>query len=187
MYEVELKVRADHDDVRDRLEGSGADAAGRVLQEDTYYDAPHREFAETDEALRIRRERRLSDDVDETTARVTYKGALLEAASKSREEFETGVADGETVAEILKRLGFEAAETVRKEREVFDFGEYTVTLDDVDGLGEFVEVETETETEDIEDARDGARELLTDLDLDPDEQIRTSYLELLLADDSSAR
>jgi len=178
MYEVEVKLRADHDELTRALRERGAERLGRVVQADTYYDAPHREFAETDEAFRIRRE---FDDADgDPRARVTYKGPLLEAASKSREEFETGVDDGETMAAIAEHLGFDPAGTVRKERTRFRLDGYTVTLDSVDGLGEFVEVETETDDADIAAAREGARDLLAGLGLDPTDQVRTSYLGLLL-------
>lgn len=179
MFEVEVKVRADHDAVRDRLGEAGAERRGAVVQEDTYYDAPHRNFAETDEALRIRRERAPDADGAEADSRVTYKGPLVEAASKTREEFETGVEDGETMAAVFDGLGFDPAATVRKERERYALDGYAVTLDAVDGLGEFVEVETETGEEGVERAREGAYDLLERLGLDPDAQIRTSYLSLL--------
>ena len=180
MYEVEVKVRADHEQVRSQLATLGADSIGTVRQVDTYFDAPHREFVETDEALRIRRE---TED-DETNARLTYKGPLVEAESKTREEVEAAVANGDDVRAILEALGFSPAATVRKERERFSHGEFTITLDRVDDVGEFVEVETHAETEDaVETSREGAFDVMRDLDLDPDEQIRTSYLGLLLADD----
>jgi len=182
MYEVEIKVRADHETVRERLADLDADRQERVRQVDTYFDAPHREFAVTDEALRVRRVRAPEDEAGEEDARITYKGPLLDAESKSREEFETGVDEGATATEIFERLGFEAAATVEKDRERYELRGYDVTLDAVDGLGEFVEVETERETDDIAEARDGARELLGELGLDADEQIRTSYLGLLLAE-----
>lgn len=182
MYEVELKVRADHGPVRERLDALGARHVGSVVQVDTYYDAPHRDFAETDEALRIRRE---SPAEGEQQACLTYKGPLVEAESKTREEAETAVGDGDTAADVLAGLGFESAATVRKERERYTLGEQTVTLDTVDGLGEFVEVETEVETADaVEPAREAATDLLDGLGLDPAEGIRTSYLGLLLADGS---
>ena len=174
MYEVELKVRATHDAVRGRLAETDADCLGTVEQVDTYYDAPDRDFAETDEALRIREERG-----DEVTTHLTYKGPLVEAESKTRAEAETGVDDADALADILSGLGYEPAAEVRKERTRYEFRGYTVTLDSVEGLGEFVEVETETE-DDVAGARDGAREVMQSLDLDPDEQIRTSYLGLLL-------
>lgn len=178
MYEVELKLRTAHDPVRDRLRALGAEELGRVSQEDTYYDAPHRSFAETDEALRVRRER----GPDGSSVRVTYKGPLVEAESKTREEHETAVADEAELRAILEGLGFTPSATVRKERDRFGYEGYTVTLDSVDGLGEFVEVETEAEA--IAGAREGAKAVLRELDLDPESQVRTSYLGLLLDADN---
>ncbi|MDS0222993.1 class IV adenylate cyclase [Haloarcula sp. S1AR25-5A] len=177
MYEVEVKVPADIEAVADRLDELDAGQVDTVIQEDTYYDAPHRDFAETDEAFRVRRETRKG----ETTTKVTYKGPLLEAESKSREEFETGVEDGDDIDAIVQHLGFEPVATVRKNRRVYEVRRYHVTLDAVDDVGEFVEVERETDGE-IESIRDGAYEVLRDLDLDPNDQQRTSYLGLLLDD-----
>ena len=179
MYEVEVKVPADLERVRSRLTALEATEVGRVMQADTYYDAPHRSFPETDEALRLRVESRPNEADEET--RITYKGPLLDTDSKSREEFETAVGDGETMDAVLTNLGFEPVATVRKERERFDLEGYTVTLDAVDDVGEFVEVETEVDREaDLESAREGAFGVLERLGLDPDDQRRTSYLELLL-------
>ncbi|WP_119819339.1 class IV adenylate cyclase [Halalkaliarchaeum desulfuricum] len=191
MYEVELKVPAAHETVRDRLESMELSRETYVEQTDTYYDAPHREFAETDEALRIRRVRRLdsgnNDGMGNANGReeddcvtLTYKGPLVDDTSKTREERETDVIDGEELAGILTSLGFEPAATVEKRREVFTVDGYTVTLDDVSELGEFVEVEGEAEQADLETVREGAFEVLESIGLDPDDGIRTSYLELLL-------
>lgn len=133
MYEVELKVRADHERVRDALAARDADRERRVRQVDTYYDAPHRDFARTDEALRIREEIDLESG-DETTE-LTYKGSLVEDASKTREEHETAVCNPAGIEGILDGLGFEPAATVEKLREAFSVGGYTVALDTVAGLG----------------------------------------------------
>jgi len=177
MYEVELKVRADHDTVRERLAALDADHLGAVTQIDTYYDAPHRDFAETDEALRIRREER---DADDTTTRVTYKGPLVEDESKTRREVETGVEDGERLDDILGALGFAPAAVVEKERDRYALDGYTVTLDTVREVGDFVEIEREAPESELETVREGAVSRLGDLGLDPADQIRTSYLGLLL-------
>ena len=174
MYEVEMKVRADHDRVRSRLSDVGAEPKGTVRQVDTYYDHPVRDFAETDEALRVRRE--TAEEGNET--RITYKGPLVETESKTRSELETAVDDADVLESILESVGFEPAATVEKSRERFRCGEYTVTLDTVSGLGEFLEVETEAEV--IEPAREGAIELLDRLGFDREEGIRRSYLGLLL-------
>ena len=177
MYEVELKVRADHGTVRDALLEAGAESLGTIRQVDTYYDAPHRDFAATDEALRVRREHAHGEE----TAKITYKGPKIDVESKTREEHETTVADGGTAEAIFQGLGFEPAASVEKERHRYALRAFTVTLDDVAGLGQFLEVETDVETEaEVEAARADATTLLADLGLDPDAGIRTSYLGLLL-------
>ena len=189
MYEVEIKVPADLDATRERLREAGAERVAAVRQRDTYYDAPHREFAETDEALRIRRETPLTDgdespsgsDPDAATA-VTYKGPLLEEASKTRAEHETGVDDGEALAAVLSGLGFEPAATVEKRREFWAYDGFTVTLDAVSGLDEYVEIERGVESEgEVDATREAAVAALDRLDLDAADQVRTSYLGLLLA------
>lgn len=137
MYEVELKARADHERLRERLATLGADALGTVTQVDTYYDAPNRDFASTDEALRIRRER---DERGETVF-LTYKGPRVDETTKTRQEAETAVEDSDATRTILSELGFQPAATVHKERERYALDESHVTLDSVRDLGEFVEVE----------------------------------------------
>ena len=220
MYEVEVKVPADLELIRERLEAIDAEHVGTVEQADTYYDAPHRSFESTDEALRIRRERGSAEGIP--SCNVTYKGPLLEEASKTRVELETSVGDGEALNAILAHLGFDPVATVEKRRELYAVDSYTVTLDTVAEVGEFVEVEREVEAtddgsdgvraqgtngvqaedgvqEDVMDGvlddgpaqvaaddeaeiaavREGAYAVLEKLGLDPSEQIRTSYLELL--------
>lgn len=177
MYEVEVKVPADHDRVRSALEREGGDPLGSIEQIDVYYDAPHRDFAETDEALRIRRA--IGPD-GETDAFVTYKGPRVDGESKTREEIETPISSVEDVRAILTALGFEPVAEVEKVRERFRMDGYLVTLDDVTGAGQFVEVEAEASSEEIESVREGAYDVVTRLGLDPADQIRTSYLGLLL-------
>lgn len=200
MYEVEVKVPADHDAVRAALDEAGAERLETVAQADTYYDAPHRDFAATDEAFRIRtvasaapafeRTGDLVADVDAVLAgdasaggetRVTYKGPLVEAESKTREEFETTVGDRDELAAILDGLGFEPAADVRKLRTKYALDGFTVLLDAVEGVGDYVEIETDVATEtEVEVAREDAYAVLRDLGLDPTEQVRTSYLGLRL-------
>jgi adenylate cyclase class 2 len=176
VYEVELKLHADHEAVRERLAAEGADPLGAVVQRDTYYDAPHRNFAATDEALRVRRVE--EDGVVES--RLTYKGPLVDDDSKTRREYETVVGNGETVAGALEALGFAPAAEVRKRRERFVLDDYLVTLDAVDEVGEFVEVEGEAREGEVDRVREEVAAVVERLGLDPAGSIRTSYLELLL-------
>ncbi|WP_143415599.1 CYTH domain-containing protein, partial [Halorubrum sp. SD612] len=71
---------------------------------------------------------------------------------------------------------------VEKRREFWSYDGFTVTLDAVTGLDEYVEIEREVETEgEVDAAREAAVEALDRLGLDAGDQVRTSYLGLLLA------
>lgn len=176
MYEVELKLPADLPQVRRRLRDRGATEIGTVTQVDTYYDHPSRSFASTDEALRIRTERSGED----ATATVTYKGQLLETESKTRRELETEVAEPDVLDSMLRELGFDPVADVRKERERYELVGFTVTLDQVEGVGQFVEVEDTASKAEIDQRQEAATELVAELGLDPASHRQTSYLELLL-------
>lgn len=172
MIEIEVKVRADHSKAFPILKKIGAVKLGVEDQSDTYFAAPHRDFAKTDEALRIR-------SLD-GQAVLTYKGPKLDGISKTREEFETPV-DEVTTIQILHALGFSEAGVVRKKREVFRTGEITVCLDAVEGLGEFLEVEIVAENEkELDTSRAKLFELLKQFGAGEMNSIRTSYFEMVL-------
>ncbi|MBX6314407.1 MAG: class IV adenylate cyclase [Isosphaeraceae bacterium] len=142
-YEVEIKFRvADHRDVRHRLEDLGAQAGLPIGQEDIYLAHPARDFRQTDEALRLRR--------DGAGNRITYKGPKKGGPTKTREEIEVPFADGEDafarMARLLERLGFRPVATIRKSRSPFHLDYHgravEVVLDLAEGLGAFAEVET---------------------------------------------
>ena len=174
MIEVEVKVRAKHADVRKRLEELGAERVTEKTQRDIYFAAPHRDFADTDEALRVRHED------DETY--ITYKGPKLDEETKTREEHETTVGDAEEARAVFESLGFEEFGVVEKRRSVYELGGARVTLDDVSGLGKFVEVERDIEEKaDTEEPRAAVLDTLERLGLDADDSVRESYLELLHA------
>lgn len=175
MLEVELKFRvADLAELRDRLERLGARPAGTESQRDAYFNHPGRDFAETDEALRIR--------MVGGAATVTYKGPVLGTAAKSREELECGVADLDAFSQVLIRLGFRPTLTVEKERRQFalewDGRAATVCLDSVTGIGEFCELELLAGPDEREAAERALWSLAERLGLT--EMERRSYLEMLL-------
>lgn len=172
MIEVEVKVRADHSKIRPLLLEMGASKIGVEEQSDVYFAAPYRNFAKTDEALRIRS---LGGH-----AVLTYKGPKLDKVSKTRVEIETPV-DGTATAKIFHALGFLEAGAVRKKREIFRAGDITVCLDTVDGLGEFLELELDVEDgKYLESSRTQLFKFLSQFGMSEKDSIRTSYLEMAL-------
>ena len=172
MLEVELKVKIPAlEPVRKKLIGKNAEVLGKVHEHDIYYNAPHRDFAKTDEAVRVR----YTND----HAVVTYKGPKIKKFGlKAREELNFAVECGETFEMMLDRLGFTRTTEVNKWRENYRLGGASISLDLVEELGTFAEIEIITENED--DNPTGKIEALAkEIGIDG-EPILASYLELLL-------
>lgn len=179
-YEVEQKHHVE--DVRlllAQLAQRGVEPEHAVEQADQYFRHPARDFAVTDEALRIR--------TSGGRSHVTYKGPKVDVDTKTRRELELPLdvhdADGSQFAELLAVLGFQPVAIVRKRRRRFRIHhagrQVAGALDDVDGVGMFVELELIAEDANLEDTKRVIRELAAELQLGPTE--RRSYLEMLLA------
>ncbi|MBA3314829.1 MAG: class IV adenylate cyclase [Planctomycetota bacterium] len=184
MIEVELKFRTDDvSRVRQQVKEMGGLSEQVIEQVDTYFAHPVRDFAMSDEALRIR--------VVGDRACVTYKGPLLDQATKSREETEiwfTGGSNDEAgFASMLESLSFRPVRIVKKRREPWSLRwqerDVEVAIDAVDGLGDFVELETAATKEDFESAKAILLSLADVLSLSDSE--RRSYLAMLLAGDEA--
>jgi len=184
-YEVEQKFPVDDlAGVEAGLRARGAEIGPPVVEVDRYFNHPARDFSETDEAVRIRRKGEKHF--------ITYKGPKVDQTTKTRREIELplggeplGGAEGtvEAWSELLGALGFRVVAEVRKTRrraEVVHEGRTAeATLDQVDDLGDFVELELVAEQDGLDAARACLASLAESLGLKRSE--RRSYLELLMA------
>lgn len=171
MGSLEIEIKAfcqDIDTIRNKVKEMGASFVGILVEKDAYYNHPSRNFAESDEALRIRR----SGDASV----VTYKGPKLSEKAKTRYEREVSVDDPEGLEDILVKLGFIQAGRVSKEREEYMLNDILVCLDSVETLGTFVELEI------LSDDREGAEKKLFSLadTLGLSDFTRKSYLEMVI-------
>ncbi|MHB8164880.1 MAG: class IV adenylate cyclase [Methanoregula sp.] len=179
MLEVELKVRVSSlEPVRKLLLEKGAICSGRIHEHDIYYNAPHRDFGITDEAVRVR----YTND----HAVVTYKGAKIKKFGlKAREELNTAVESGEVFETMLDRLGFTKTTEVNKWRENYKFSGSAISLDEVDELGTFVEIEIMAEDENT-NAAVLIEKIAKEIGVSG-EPLLASYLELLLSKRSAVQ
>lgn len=180
-YEVEQKFQlADPAVIEARLPALGVVAGKPVEQHDTYFAHPARDFGHTDEALRIR-------SVGSRRS-ITYKGPRIDTSTKTRREIELALpptpADGDAddFPQLLGALGFvrvldvhKTRRTCRLTRQGYSF---EIALDEVRGLGQFIELETMADEEHVDSARSALNSLAAELALEQPE--RRSYLELLL-------
>ena len=150
------------------LSEMGAHREGTCYQTDSYFNHPSRNFAQTDEALRIR--------ISNSDTFLTYKGPKIDSFTKTREELEIHIDDPDISRLLLERLGFQFIAQVKKERTMYGYEDLHICLDDVEGLGTFIEVEIQEK--DLEKGRSKALGFLKQLHL---YRLETrSYLELLL-------
>jgi len=168
MLEVELKARADTEKIKETLLLKGAQFIASESEEDLYFHHPARDFRITDEALRIRSQG--------NKFFFTYKGPKQPGPAKTREELELEIPSVERGRQFLEKLGFRPVAMVRKKRDVYRLGEITVCLDQVENLGQFVELELVCQKR--EEAEKKLLELAAAIGLK--DFIRASYLELLL-------
>ncbi len=176
MIEVEVKAHASNlDEIEKKVIELGASREGEEYQEDLYFNAPHRDFARSDEALRIRKIKRENSD----EKYITYKGPKMDKVSKTRKEIEVAVGDPSKVEDILQNLSFRPVATVCKNRIIYRLDELIITLDNVHGVGDFVEIEKETpEGEDTKDALNEIFATYSKIGIESGFE-RSSYLELM--------
>jgi adenylate cyclase class 2 len=171
MIEVEVKARA-REDTAEKIRALGAVLVAVENHHDLYFNSPQRDFKKTDEALRIR--------IKEEGPRLTYKGPKLDGETKSRKELTVKIDDLVQMRGILESLGFVLSAEVKKRRTKYSYGRAIFALDEVEGLGSFLEIEAQIDAQGIDDfaaQKNLVQSLLRQLDLG--ESIRSSYLELL--------
>ena len=179
-FEVEQKfsLHGRADQVLARLTEVGATFSGEIRQIDRYFNHPVRDFAQTDEALRIR-------SVGDCNF-VTWKGPKIDSRTKTRREIETPLGDGEQTAEqfgeTLERLGFRPVAVVSKQRQQLELTRdgfhFELVMDEVDQVGSFMEIELLADEAGLAEAQAAVLKLSAELGLDTPE--RRSYLEMLL-------
>jgi adenylate cyclase class 2 len=164
--------------IESTLRSLGATASEPKRETDLYYAHPARDFAVTDEALRIRR----SGDANW----ITYKGPKIDATTKTRREIDLPLPGGPegyaSWASLVEALGFRPVAEVSKERRkalvAWEGRRVEVSLDRVHDVGTFVELELVTDADDVASAKSCIASLAQRLGLSGSE--RRSYLELLL-------
>jgi adenylate cyclase class 2 len=178
-YEVELKFHVTGlPAFSDWLAGQGISVCPPHEEADLYFAHPARDFARTDEALRLRRKGEANY--------ITYKGPKIDAATKTRREIELPLSTGDDAFQswkaLLEAVGFRPVAEVVKSRSKasaeWQGRTVEISLDEVQDVGTFVEFEVIADEADVEAAKACIISLAQSLGLTQSE--RRSYLELLL-------
>jgi adenylate cyclase class 2 len=136
--EIEAKLKVDSPDVvAERLSQLGAEFVEEQVQIDSYFDDANRSMTTGDKCLRLRQEQA----GDNERVYLTYKGAREKGQFKRRPEVEVELKDWQSAEGLLSALGFEKVLGFEKARRLWHIGGCSVSLDKLELLGEFMEIE----------------------------------------------
>lgn len=164
-------------EIEEKLVSNGWVLEDVLLEEDRYVDLTHCVGSPGRQiALRVRIKKSLVRNT--SAAELTFKGALIEEGIKAREEITAALEDPEKMTKILLLSGFPII-TIKKKRRVYSATENRakVFLDEVEGLGSYVEIELMNPESREEYVRILSR-IKEELGLSKEENITKSYLEL---------
>jgi adenylate cyclase class 2 len=136
MIEVEVKARLrSFDDVRENMAKLGVWLEGTATQIDTQFG--HEKFLDSEHKI-------IEGGI---LARIRQEGSkkILEFKEINRKEgaieLKFEITDIDLAKEFLKKLGFEEAFKIEKSREKYGYKNFIINLDNVTGLGKFIEIE----------------------------------------------
>jgi adenylate cyclase, class 2 len=137
MREIEIKLKIKNlQAIAQRLREKGCELSESISQHDVIYTLK-------DKPPRI--EYTMEGDISVRVRRVGEKAELNLKEQRSNEmdnlEYETGIKDPEAMHLILLKLGYIPEVEVKKIRRKGKLGEYEICLDEVEGLGAFIELE----------------------------------------------
>ncbi len=176
-YEVKIKVD-DLESVKERLKDLGAKMLSHVLEEDYYVDLRKCPGFPKEAALRIRKS--INKSTGEVRGKITFKklSGQGDIKAKVRLEIESGVDKPDELIKAFMEMGF-LIRCVRKERMIYKaMNDVVVTLDNVEGLGKFVEIELMNPVS-AEYFSEKLNEVLSSLNLTGKKLITKPYIEML--------
>lgn len=179
MEKVEVELKFPLENAEELIEKLGKISLPSVSwQRDTYFIPPHRNFLEQNpisEWFRIREIRGKGKVV------LNYKNwHNKEGRAVSCDEAETEIEDINALRKILQSLDFKEIAVVEKERKNWKHNNTVISIDNVTGLGKFIEIEADGYFTSVENAKDHLYKVLEELEARTGEQEFKGYPHLIL-------
>lgn len=168
MREIELKFKVDNlENIIKSLENSSCQISETIIQNDSIYveDLNNVQSVEGSVWLRIRK---TNDQIE-----LNYK--KQHAKKMESEEIEFGVDSYEKANEFLSALGYKKWVEVNKKRRYTKYKECNVCIDQVEHLGDFVELELLIESNDAVDYEEKLLSIAESLGIDSSNRINSHY------------
>lgn len=181
LIEAEFKaVVRDVDAVRTALDERASAEVSTYA--DRYFDYPDRRLTKQGHELRVRT---ITDDSGQTRVLLTYKEAVADASSGSKPEYETTAENADVLATVLTALGVEEFIAFKKHCVNYRFTALgrdllatLVTVPELDGKM-FIELETMTESDELDAALDVVRSVLRELGISEHDLTTETYTDAI--------
>ena len=163
--EIEVKIEYDdHEGLIAILEEKGAEHIGNFNIADTYYD--NGRMMASSHFMRIR--------IKDGSVCFTHKGPEIKTPGniKHRPEVEFHISDLAAVTRIMSILGVNPVVKINKDQKFYKYKNAAITFDKVEELGNFVEVEADTE--------EIVKEVRTDLGLSNSPVCQLGYVQMMI-------
>lgn len=155
--EIEIKAQfEDKEKLVRRLKEIGAKEEKVKHQIDEYYNHPSIDTRKTNEYIRLRFK------PGEDKGVFAHHVNIADGVNK---EYEVEVSSLKTFKEILKNFGFPLLGVIDKRREVYMFEQFTISIDEVKDIGNFLEIEVDGEEAEIKEKKAECMEMLKGLGL----------------------
>lgn len=146
-------------------------------ENDTYYYPPHRDYEMTPEGREFLRLRiRNNESIFE------HKNVVYNNGKKTHSvELPVRITEPEAFRKMLEILGFREHMAVEKTRHVFEDENFVIVLDDVKGLGYFIEIEKKNVSVNaIDDANEACAVRMIELGIETGSRLDTKgYVQLM--------
>lgn len=180
MAKLEIETKAlirDREALVAKLAEAGCELSEPKRQDDTVYvqnTGDLATFLDNDVFLRIRIQ-------DDGKVVLTAKKPIRKAGDVLvKHEHEVIVSSADEARAMLELMGYCAAVRTVKVRRIGHAGEYEACIDDIEGLGSFIELEKMGEKEDAERIQSDMRAFLSSLGVAPEDVVTKGYDVLML-------
>lgn len=148
-----------------------------LFQKDTYFVPPHRDFMAVQrpyEWLRLR-------ETDQGS-HFNYKHFYPENVEKTDycDEFQTSIESADAVRKILASLDFKELVVVEKSRSTWHFKDVEIAIDEVKGLGPYLEIEAKKAFETPPEAKQFLYKILKEIDAEVGDEDFRGYPKILM-------
>ena len=136
MREIEIKANISNvDRLIDRIEDLGAKLSDAVYQKDDVFTRGDKVGGEGSVFVRVRQETKNNATKNIFTLKKMING------HGDKIECETEISDPDNMLRAIAEMNFVPYMTIAKSRRETKIGEYSICIDEVEGLGNFIEIE----------------------------------------------